>query len=146
MSEKLMTLAEENSEFLLYNTEAGSTRVQVRLYEGSVWLSQAPIADLYDRSVKTISDHINNIFEEGELSEENTIRYFDLERKEGAGSVSLGDARDRVCREYDIFSERVSAAEKMADDEEFDNLISEVIKRPESELMGGNGSDEKQQL
>lgn len=83
MDEKLVPLAEVNSKFLLYNSEGGSTRVQVRLYEGSVWLSQDSMADLYDRSPKTISGHINNIFDEGELRPEDVIRYYDIEQMEG---------------------------------------------------------------
>ncbi len=93
MSGKGLAPAEELSEFLLYNTDGGNTRVQVRLYEGSVWLSQRLIADLYDRSPKTVSEHIANIFEEGELEPERVTRVFDVEQDEGGRSV----VRSIVC-------------------------------------------------
>ncbi len=87
MNTEKLSRAEELSEFLLYNTDAGNTRVQVRLYEGSVWLSQRSIADLYDRSAPTISEHIANIFEEGELEPEKVTWVFDVEQDEGGRLV-----------------------------------------------------------
>lgn len=59
--------------FLLYTTEAG---IQVRLaYEGDqLWMSQAQIAELFGRDISRISRHISNIFEEGELNEETSLR------------------------------------------------------------------------
>ena len=67
MSEETPVPVEGASEFLLYRTEGGETRVQVRLFDGSVWLTQRLIAELYQKSIKTINGHIKNIYEEGEL-------------------------------------------------------------------------------
>jgi len=58
-----------------------------------VWLSQRSIADLYDRSAPTVSEHIANIFEEGELEPERVTRIFDVEQEEGGRAV----VRSIVC-------------------------------------------------
>jgi hypothetical protein len=60
-------------EMILFQPDAGETRVRVRLHNGAVWLSQQQIGALYDRDKSTISRHIANIFEEGELVREATV-------------------------------------------------------------------------
>ena len=59
-----------NSEIILYQTEDGGARVQVRLQDETVWLTQQQMADLFQRERSVITKHIRNIFEEGELMEE----------------------------------------------------------------------------
>ena len=59
-----------NSEIILYQTEDGGTRVQVRLQDETVWLPQQQMAELFQRERCIITKHIRNIFEEGELVEE----------------------------------------------------------------------------
>ena len=83
MSEETPVPVEGASEFLLYQTEEGETRVQVRLFDGTVWLTQRLIAELYQKSVKTINGHIKNIYEEGELDPQATIRKFRIVQQEG---------------------------------------------------------------
>ncbi|MCX6683951.1 MAG: virulence RhuM family protein [Methanoregula sp.] len=75
------------SEFLIYQTENGESRVQVRLFQQSVWLTQKLIADLFEKSVTTINEHIRNIYEEKELDPEATIRKFRIVQMEGGRSV-----------------------------------------------------------
>jgi hypothetical protein len=75
------------SEFLIYQTEGGETKVQVRLFDRSVWLTQRMIADLFQKSVKTINEHIKNIFEEKELDPSSTIRKFQIVQTEGERRV-----------------------------------------------------------
>lgn len=69
-------MAESNSEILIYQTEDGSTKIQTRLENETVWLTQAQMAELFGKSKKTISEHISNIFKEGELVENSVIRNF----------------------------------------------------------------------
>lgn len=64
------------SEFILYTTEDGNTRVECRFEEETIWLSQAIMAELYSRSKKTISEHLKNLFEEGEISMDSVVRNF----------------------------------------------------------------------
>ena len=55
------------SRILFYQSEDGTSRIEVRLEEGTVWLPQALIAELYQTTKQNVSLHIRNIFEEGEL-------------------------------------------------------------------------------
>jgi hypothetical protein len=65
-----------NSEIILYQTEDGRTRVQCRLENETIWLTQKLMAELFQKDVRTINEHIQNVFEEGELSPESVIRKF----------------------------------------------------------------------
>ena len=76
------------SEIILYQTEDGRTRVQCRFEDETLWLSQALIAELFEKDVRTINEHLMNIFEEGELRREATIRKFRIVRLEGAREVA----------------------------------------------------------
>jgi hypothetical protein len=91
-TEKTLPTAQGNGpaggEILLYQTEDGETRVEVRLQEETVWLSQKQLADLFQKDVRTINEHIKNIYEEGELLPEGTIRKFRIVQKEGSREVS----------------------------------------------------------
>jgi len=71
------------SEFLFYTTEDGKTQVQVRLLDDTVWLTQKVIAELFQKDVRTINEHINNIFEEGELIPDSVIRKFRITAADG---------------------------------------------------------------
>lgn len=76
------------SEILFYQGEDGRGRVQVRLDQGTVWLSQRLLAELFDKDVRTINEHIQNIFEEGEHDPAATIRKFRIVQTEGKREVS----------------------------------------------------------
>jgi hypothetical protein len=70
------------SELILYRTADARTRIEVRLDGGSVWLTQRQIAELYQVSNKTVSEHLQNIYEEGECDPERTVRSFRTVRQE----------------------------------------------------------------
>ena len=65
-----------NSELLIYQAPDGRIKIDVRLEEETVWLTQAHMAELFGKSKKTISEHIRNIFNEGELDEKAVVRNF----------------------------------------------------------------------
>lgn len=65
-----------NSQFLIYQTEGGQTRLEVRLEDESVWLSQKMMAELFQTSKQNISLHLNNIFSEQELEEHSVVKDF----------------------------------------------------------------------
>jgi len=89
MTKSSLPSAPDNSgEVLLYQTEDGETRIEARMVNESVWLTQAQMSDLFQKDKRTISEHIQNIFEEGELSEAATVRKFRTVRIEGERSVS----------------------------------------------------------
>lgn len=66
----------ENSSILIYQTEDGKTKIETRLENETVWLTQAQLCELFQKSKSTISEHIKNIFEEGELDEISVVRNF----------------------------------------------------------------------
>jgi len=76
-----------NGEILLYQTEDGRTRFECRFQNETLWLSQALLAELFEKDVRTINEHIQNIYEEGELDPEATIRKFRIVRREGNREV-----------------------------------------------------------
>ncbi len=78
----------QTGDFLLYQSEDGSTRIDVHLQDETVWLTQAQMAELFQKDVRTISEHITNVYEEGELDVEATIRDFRRVQKEGNRDVS----------------------------------------------------------
>ena len=63
-------------EILIYQNQEGNIKIDVRLEEETVWLTQAQICDLFLKSKATISEHIKNVFEEGELQEKAVVRKF----------------------------------------------------------------------
>jgi hypothetical protein len=75
-------------EIVLYSTEDGHARVECRFAGETVWLTQALIAELYQKDVRTINEHLQNLFEEGELDPGATIRKFRIVRQEGTREVA----------------------------------------------------------
>jgi len=75
-------------EVLLYQTVDGRTRVECRFVDETLWLSQAVLAELYQKDVRTINEHLKNLYEEGELDQEATIRKFRIVRMEGSREVA----------------------------------------------------------
>lgn len=65
-----------SSEILIYQNTEGNIKVDVRLEEGTVWLTQGQMGELFGKSKKTISEHIQNVFQEGELEEISVVRNF----------------------------------------------------------------------
>jgi hypothetical protein len=79
--------APPTGEIVLYQTEDGRTRVECRFVDETLWLSQALIAELFQVTVATVNEHLKNIFEEGEVRPDPTIRKFRIVRREGPRDV-----------------------------------------------------------
>src|SRR5690625_2302031 len=75
------------SEILIYQNQDGNIQIDVRLQEETVWLTQTQLQQLFDKSKATISEHIKNVFEEGELNPQATVRKFRTVQKEGNREV-----------------------------------------------------------
>ena len=71
------------SEIVLYQTEDGPTRIQCRFENESIWLTQKLMADLFQKDVRTINEHIQNVFAEAELTPDSVIRKFRLTATDG---------------------------------------------------------------
>lgn len=78
----------DNDEILIYQTEDGNTRIDVRLQDETLWLSQLQMSELFQKDRNTISEHIMNIYEESELTKEATNRNFRSVQKEGNREVN----------------------------------------------------------
>ena len=75
------------SQLLLYRTEDAHTRIEVRLQDGSVWLTQAQMADLFQSTPQNITLHLKAIYPEGELLQAATCKDYLQVRAEGGRSV-----------------------------------------------------------
>ncbi|MGZ5619780.1 MAG: virulence RhuM family protein [Methylobacter sp.] len=76
------------SQFIIYQTEGGQTKIEVRLENKTVWLTQQLMADLFQTSKQNISHHINRIYEEEELAPEATVKNYLTVRQEGKRQVN----------------------------------------------------------
>jgi len=64
------------SDFLIYQSEDGRTKIDVMLEAENLWLNQKQLTELFGKAKGTISEHIKNIFEDGELDENSVVRFF----------------------------------------------------------------------
>ena len=77
-------MQQNNSQIIIYQTESGETKLDVRFENETVWLTQSQLCELFDKSKATISEHIKHIFEEGELQENMVVRNFRTTTQHGA--------------------------------------------------------------
>jgi hypothetical protein len=70
-------------EFIFYQAEDGKARIEVRILDETVWLTQKAMAELFQKDIRTINEHIRNLFEEGELREDSVIRNFRITASDG---------------------------------------------------------------
>jgi len=82
-----MNLQENKSQIIIYQTESGETKLDVRFQDETVWLTQKLMAELFQTSIPNINMHLKNIFEESELEEKATIKDFLIVQKEGKRDV-----------------------------------------------------------
>ena len=78
---------ENKSQLIIYKTEDGRTKLDVRLEDETVWLTQKLMAELFQTTVPNINMHLKSIFDEGELEEKATIKDFLIVQKEGKREV-----------------------------------------------------------
>ncbi len=81
------------SSIILYQTQDGRTRIQCRFENETLWLTQKLMAELFQKDVRTINEHIQNIFVEGELDEESVIRKF---------RITAGDGKSYETQHYNL--------------------------------------------
>lgn len=76
-------MEESKGQILLYQTPDGKSRIEVRLQGETVWLSLDQMAELFQRNKSTISRHIKNVFEEGELNKNSVVAFFETTARDG---------------------------------------------------------------
>lgn len=74
---------------MIYQNEKGDTKVDVLFQEGNIWMTQAAIADLYQTKPQNITQHIKNIYADGELEENRTCKNYLQVQTETAGQIQL---------------------------------------------------------
>ncbi len=79
---------ELENKIVIYETEDGKTQLDVKLENETVWLTQGQMVTLFDSSKANVSEHIKHIYEDGELTEEATVRKFRTVRQEGSRQVT----------------------------------------------------------
>jgi len=84
---------ENNNQIIIYNTEDGQTRIEVKLRAETVWLSQRQMAELFDCTVDNISLHLRNVFNEAELSENSVIEEC---------SITANDGKSYLVKHYNL--------------------------------------------
>lgn len=86
-AEKKLQIRNSTAEFLIFTGQSGEQSIEARYEDESVWLTQKLMAALFNVSVPTINEHLKNIFEQGEISREATIRKFRTVQTEGSREV-----------------------------------------------------------
>ena len=80
---------EENNKILIYTDNDGLTKIDVKLEEDTLWLTQAQMCELYQTSKSNVSEYIKHIFEEGELQEDSVVRKFRTTAADGKSYETL---------------------------------------------------------
>ncbi len=86
-------MEEKNNQIIIYSTDDGQTKIEVKMKDETVWLSQKQMAELFDCSADNISLHLKNIFKEAELSENSVIE---------ESSVTATDGKNYLVKHYNL--------------------------------------------
>ena len=131
-----------DGEFLLYQAGDGKTRIQLRVSEDTVWLTQKQLADLYQVSVPAIAFHIRKVFQERELTPQATIKEYLIVAPEGARSVERRVAHYRLemvlAIGYRVRSHRGAQFRRWATDTLKDFLVKGFVLDDERFKAGGD--------
>ncbi|NLB82388.1 MAG: hypothetical protein GX800_12440 [Clostridiaceae bacterium] len=79
---------QENNQVIIYAGSSGQPKIEVRIESETAWLTQAQMVELFKSGKSNVSEHIKNIFAEGELSSQSTVRNFRTVQTEGNRKVS----------------------------------------------------------
>jgi hypothetical protein len=118
--EKKLQIRNSTAEFLIFTRQAGEDGIEVRVAEETVWLTQKLIGVLFDKGRSTITEHLKNIFETGELDEKAVCRDF---------RHTAGDGKDYTTRFYNL--DAISEFEKyrIVQDRHFEPDFDRAIKQ-----------------
>lgn len=84
----LSSSGSRTAEFLIFTTQEDGSSIEARYEDKTIWLTQRLMAELFDVDVRTINEHLGNVFSSGELEREATIRKFRIVRSEGSRQVT----------------------------------------------------------
>ena len=83
-----LQIRNSTAEFLIFTRQAGENGIEVRVKDETVWLTQKLMATLFEVDVRTINEHLGNVYNDGEQPRETTIRKFRLVQLEGRREVT----------------------------------------------------------
>ena len=93
----------DNSEIIIYQTDDGRTKIDVRMEEETVWLSQAQMAELFQTTKQNVSLHINNAFAEGEFEQDSVVKEYLTTAADGKNyQYTFCMLREGVIRDRDV--------------------------------------------
>jgi hypothetical protein len=92
-------MSEDTNKIIIYNTANGETKIEVNVKDETVWLSQDQMAELFDKGRSTITEHIQNVFREGELDEKAVCRDFRHTTQHGA---IKGKTQEQTVKYYNL--------------------------------------------
>ncbi len=135
---------DNRSEIIICQTEDGLTKIETRLEDDTVWLTQAQMAELFEKGRSTITEHVNNIFQEGELDEESVCRNFRHTASDGksyetnfynldviiSGKISHQQMLEKAQQEYDKYKGK-TANQLSKVEEDFIRQIEQTAKQIE---------------
>ncbi len=87
MNDDKKLIRNSTAEFLIFTGQAGEQSIEARYEDETVWLSQKLMAALFDVDVRTVNEHLKNVYEQGEVTPEATIRKFRIVQTEGKREV-----------------------------------------------------------
>ena len=102
---------EENNKIPIYTDNDGLTKIDVKLEEDTLWLTQAQMCELYQTSKSNVSEYIKHIFEEGELQEDSVVRKFRTTATDGKSYMTTFYNLDMIIALLD-FAERQAEKEQ----------------------------------
>lgn len=114
-----MENTEQNSEIIIYESDSGQPKIEVRIEGETVWLSQAQLVALFDSSKANVSEHIKHIFDEGELQRGSVVRKF---------RTTATDSKNYTVEHYNIVSAYFDLAEVKAMNHEPMQMQSWIVQ------------------
>ena len=117
---------EENNKILIYTDNDGLTKIDVKLEEDTLWLTQAQMCELYQTSKSNVSEHIKHIFEEGELQEDSVVRKFRTTATDGKSYMTTFYNLDMIIALLD-FAERQAEKEQPMTMNDWANYLDRIL-------------------
>ena len=99
---------DENNRILIYTDSSGVTKIDVRMSDDTLWLTQAQMCELYQTNKSNVSEHIKHIFEEGELNRDMVVRKFRTTTQHGAIKAMKAYARSHFLQIRHDYCTRLS--------------------------------------
>jgi hypothetical protein len=127
--EKNLRIRNSTAEFLIFSKQAGENSIEVRIEDETVWLTQKLIGVLFEVDVRTINEHLGNIYQNGELHKEATIRKFRIVQTEGKVTQEIAKAfAESEFEKYRVVQDRLFESDF---DKQIKRLLEGIVWQPE---------------